>query len=127
MLGAAPRYHDPLEQGFTAGKPPANQQKGGEERLDKKRVEAICASLSEVSSTLADVAGELADNAIPIGVEAEDRRTDVPEAIRVGAPLAIPESGVVAAAALSDSAAPVARSAPIAATALAAFATAANP
>lgn len=86
------------------------------------RLEAITTPLAEVSSILSGTAGDLADHAVPVGLEADDPSLDVPVAVSRGLPLNLPESGVPAAIALSDSAAPVARAAPVASNALASFA-----
>lgn len=86
------------------------------------RITAISKSMSEVSNTLAQISSELADHAISTGLDSADAPLDVPTAISRGAPLTIPPGGVQAAMVLSDSAAPVARSAPVATTAFGAFA-----
>lgn len=102
------------------------RQPGKEVRVLQKnqesQVEAITKSLAVASSTLAQLAGELADHATPVGLVTKDPSLDVPTALARGSPILLNKSGVSAAVALGDSSMPVARAAPVTADALAAFA-----
>jgi hypothetical protein len=88
--------------------------------MDQKVVEAIARSLGETSQPLADTARILAENAVPVGVPASVPKAGT--AAPAAAPFSLPPAGLPVARVLSDSAAPVARSAPAVAKAVPVFA-----
>jgi hypothetical protein len=94
----------------------------------KDQLQAILAGLLETSKHLADTASTLAWNAVPAAVPVEGepggKRSppDLAAAIAAGAPFSVPPAGLPAAQLLSESAAPIARSAPLIATAVPVFA-----
>jgi hypothetical protein len=96
--------------------------------MHEDKLQAILASLSETSRHLADTAGVLAWNTVPAAVPVQlpaggDRSPpDLAAAIAAGAPFSVPPAGLPAAQLLSASAAPIARSAPLIATAVPVFA-----
>ena len=100
--------------------------------MHEAKLQTILESLSETSRHLADTASSLAWNAVPAAVpvkgQAGGKRSppDLAAAIAAGASFSVPPAGLPAAQLLSESAAPIARSAPLIASAVPVFASLMN-
>jgi hypothetical protein len=96
--------------------------------MPEDKLQSTLEALLETSKHLADTASSLAWNAVPAAVpvegEAGGRRSppDLAAAIAAGAPFSVPSAGLPNAQLLSETAAPIARSAPLIATAVPVFA-----
>jgi hypothetical protein len=97
--------------------------------VDKKDLERLVLSFTEISRSLADTAVPMAENAVPVSVPIKMPENADPlappgilAAIAAGAQVSVPPAGLPLAQALSVHAAPVARSAPLVARAVPVFA-----
>ena len=97
--------------------------------MDKKELERLVISLTEVSHSLADTAVPMAESAVPVSVPVKMPAKGAPPAppgilaaIAAGAQVSVPPAGLPLAQALGVHAAPVARSAPLVAQAVPVFA-----
>jgi hypothetical protein len=98
--------------------------------MDNKLVEAVANDLASASRHLAEAASSLAQTAVPVSVPAADPTASPPgtkAAVPAGAPVRLPEAGLPVARVLSSGADPVARAAPLVASAALTFAPAALP
>ena len=99
--------------------------------MDRKSLEAVIQAFAETSRHLSDTADSLVRNAVAAGIPPPKGvpPTDIPgitAAIAAGAPISVPAAGLPVAKVLSQSAVPVARSAPIVALGVPVFAPALN-
>jgi hypothetical protein len=96
--------------------------------LDQNALRSLVKSLSEVSLHLSDTAIALAENAVPVSVPVKATAGVPPAppgvlaAIAAGAPVSVPPAGLAMAPVFGVHAAPVARSAPLVASAVPVFA-----